>query len=115
MYLDLEGDSVSCGSEVEGILQVGKSSNEDTSVKEDTHSTEGISKKEKAKRKKEKKLQKEKDKILEKEKLKESMADLPSQREQELEQLNCQLQQEGFEVKNVASDGHCLYRLVVFR
>lgn len=72
--------------------------------------SQGMSKKDKALRKKAKKLQKAKDQLEEKEKLKESLAALPSQRENELEQINQQLRTEGLEVKNVAADGHCLYR-----
>ena len=71
---------------------------------------QGLSKKEKAQRKKDKKLQKDKDKLEEKARLKASLADLPSQRAEELQRLNQQLLAEGLGVKDVAADGHCLYR-----
>lgn len=81
-----------------------------TSVTEQEENSQGLSKKEKAQRKKDKKLQKARDQQEEKDKLRETLADLPSQREDELALLNQQLLLEGLEVKNVAADGHCLYR-----
>lgn len=80
-----------------------------TPVQEET-SQGGLSKKEKAQRKKDKKLQKERDQLEEKERLKESLAALPSQRDEELDLLTQQLRAEGLAVKHVAADGHCLYR-----
>jgi len=95
--------------EIEAISEVVK----EVKIEDDDKEKEkGLSKKEKALRKKEKKLQKEKEKLAEKERLKESLADLPSQRQEELAALNRQLLPEGLEVKDVAADGHCLYRSI---
>jgi hypothetical protein len=96
------------------VVQDRKQSDDKTAKKEEENedNQKGLSKKEKAQRKKEKKLLKEKEKLAEKEKLKEEMADLPSQRQEELAALNRQLLPEGLEVKDVAADGHCLYRCV---
>ena len=96
--------ALDCLSENSSIIEPEPSS---PIVNEQEH---GLSKKEKAQRKKEMKLRKEKEKQSEKEAYKESLADLPSQREQELALLNQELLKEGLEVKNVAADGHCLYR-----
>ena len=74
---------------------------------------EGLSKKEKARRKKEKKALKTKEKEAEKEKFREAMSNVPSSREVESAQLNKMLEKEGLVVKDVAADGHCLYRLVI--
>eukprot|EP01041_Mallomonas_annulata_P007959 gene7959-16292_t len=65
-------------------------------------------KKAKAKRKKDKKANKDAEREQQKEELKANSG--RSQREIELEQLNSLLVKEGLQVKEVAADGHCMYR-----
>ena len=96
--------SVSCEQRTEKgiILAI-----EDVTSKEDMVKQMKI---EKAKRKKEKKQEKEKEKEHLKAEIKASAG--PSLRQVELTSLNSILAKDGLKVKEIISDGHCLYRAI---
>ena len=112
--LEIESFNSSSKSEVEVNQEVNEDDTNITTMEDSTNVTidkekEAIErKKAKAQRQREKKKEKEKQSELEKEAIRANAG--PSMREEELSALNNMLKTEGYQVNEIVSDGHCLYR-----